>query len=92
MDRRDVGGAFGMTVDVCRGHGIWLDAGELDKLRAVAETQPGAAHALELSATRARPIPFGDDRWWVEPRPKSEPEEDLIVALVATVASWLDPR
>jgi Zn-finger nucleic acid-binding protein len=92
MDRRDVGGAFGMTLDVCRGHGIWLDAGELEKLRELAQTPHGASFAVDLSATpRVRPIAFGDDRWWVEPRP-SEPEEDLLVGLIATVASWLIPQ
>jgi hypothetical protein len=85
MDRRDVGGAFGMTVDVCRGHGLWLDAGELEKLRALAETPHGAALAIEVSAaTQVRAIPFGDERWWVEP-----PGENFLMECVATVALWL---
>jgi Zn-finger nucleic acid-binding protein len=84
MDRHDVGGAFGITLDLCRGHGVWLDAGELETLRALARSPDAARLAAELAASpHVRAIPFGDARWWVEPA--RDPDEALVVLLAGAV-------
>ena len=89
MDRRDVGGAYGAIIDVCRGHGAWLDPGELEKLRAFARTPEAAALVAELAASpRARAIPFGDSRWWVEPAGE---RDETLGALIAGALGALLP-
>jgi Zn-finger nucleic acid-binding protein len=39
MSRVDVAGGRGVTIDVCRRHGVWLDAGELAALKHAGRTE-----------------------------------------------------
>jgi Zn-finger nucleic acid-binding protein len=42
---------YGTTIDVCREHGVWLDAKELDRM--VASVRRRAAFRTQLAARRA---------------------------------------
>lgn len=70
MGRLDLGGPAGITLDRCMAHGLWLDRGELDRLRQLARTEEVArlVDTQRAAARLQRRIPFGDDRWWVERR------------------------
>jgi Zn-finger nucleic acid-binding protein len=56
MDRVNFARVSGVIVDVCRAHGVWLDAGELDAIRRFVRG-PGladAARSRALAAERER--------------------------------------
>lgn len=77
MTRKRIAGKHGATVDVCRAHGLWFDAGELERIltwvRAGGGTNtpwtPKEAHLdpSEMMRSKSRPFesrPRRDAAWW----------------------------
>lgn len=88
MTRRNHGGSSGVVVDVCRGHGIWLDHRELEQVLAwVRAGGPERERQRRVErARRAEPAEARPPSLPLEP-PSAEPSFDILEAL-----SWLLKR
>jgi hypothetical protein len=74
MNRGNYGRKSGVIVDLCREHGVWFDAEELDRVLLWLR-RGGAERAARLAAEQERwerrapsqvpvaPMPLGGDRW-----------------------------
>lgn len=77
MTRKRIGGAKGATVDVCRAHGLWFDAGELERILAWVRAGGKAATPWRPREEKRVTPPFAgierahparaDRGWWERP-------------------------
>ena len=52
MERLEFAGISGITIDVCRSHGVWLDAGEIEAVIETTQERPSRAAPREQAAVR----------------------------------------
>ena len=100
MVRKNFGGSSGVIIDVCRGHGIWLDHRELERIldfvhrgglmrareREVAELESRAARARE----NALPALGDSDAETFTPRRAEFGVIDALRWLGARMETWAD--
>jgi Zn-finger nucleic acid-binding protein/RNA polymerase subunit RPABC4/transcription elongation factor Spt4 len=90
MQRRNHGRSSGVIVDVCRHHGVWLDAHELERVLAWARAG-GAERERQRSVAAARRAAQAPDRGPAAPLPGFEPRagERGLVDLLGRLAGLL---